>query len=253
MFNRDSPCLLPLREMIEEQAHSTLVLWALDCAERFLWIFEKSCPGDLRPREMLTLCHQWKVGEIKMPLAKQTILQAHRAATQAADFPAAQAAARAVCHACASIHVETHALGLVLYGLTALVYEKTPDDVATFADNECAWFMNRLSFWAREAPHHEHLLAPFLTRPGKTNKKTKENQFGKQEKELSTQAQPFFSSSLSIKYMASSKALILRATKVICDPSLSAFSLPSRVFDTSWSLCSREAICRLASRRSSFA
>lgn len=54
------------------------------------------------------------------PLKK--LIQTHQAAKETQN-PYAQAAARAVGHAAATIHVETHALGVIFYGLTALTYK----------------------------------------------------------------------------------------------------------------------------------
>lgn len=125
-FSRNSPEIKPLRELVEQQTHKTLILWTLDCAPRFVELFEKYYPTDPRPRECLELGRLWSRGEVKMPEAKKAILAAHHAATAAEENPTAQAAARAVGHAVATVHVETHALGLVFYGLTALIYEEQP-------------------------------------------------------------------------------------------------------------------------------
>lgn len=170
LFSRNSQCLQPLRNLIEKQTHKVLVLWALDCAPRFLEIFEKDFPNDTRPRELMELAWLWAKGNIKMPVAKKAIHAAHNAAAEAENCPAAQAAARAVGHAAATIHVETHGLGLVFYGLTALVYRENPDNMEEFAAKECEWFFNRLKYW--EANFHSvHMeWAAFLQREDVPNK-----------------------------------------------------------------------------------
>ena len=160
LFSRDSACIQPLRSLVEKQTHKALFLWALDCAPRFLAIFEADYPADTRPRDLLDVAMAWARGEVKMPLAKKAIHAAHDAATAAEESPAAQAAARAIGHAAATIHVETHALGVVFYGLTALVYGEKPDDVDTFAAQECAWFYERLKYW--EA-HYASVTMPWAS------------------------------------------------------------------------------------------
>lgn len=145
-FSRNSPEIKPLRELVEQQTHKTLILWTLDCAPRFVELFEKYYPTDPRPRECLELGRLWSRGEVKMPEAKKAILAAHHAATAAEENPTAQAAARAVGHAVATVHVETHALGLVFYGLTALIYEEQPTDQAEFVETELANFYQKLLY-----------------------------------------------------------------------------------------------------------
>lgn len=170
LFSRESACIQPIRELVEEQNHRTLVLWALDCAPRFLEIFEASYPCEKRPRELIGIAAAWARGEIKMPLAKKAILAAHAAAAAAGEHPAAQAAARAVAHAAATIHVETHALGVVFYGLTALVYSAGPQNAEAVADQACRWFYERLLYWQANAEQTERKWAPFLLRDDVPNK-----------------------------------------------------------------------------------
>jgi hypothetical protein len=125
-----------------------LVAWALDCAARPLAFFEDRVPAELRPREAVIVSRMWAQGEIKMPLARHAILQAHAAAAEAGRRdPLAEAAARAVGHACATIHAETHALGLVFYWLTAVVRECAPQERERREREELLWFTERLLYW----------------------------------------------------------------------------------------------------------
>ena len=162
LFSRESAYIQPLRSLIEKQTHKTLVLWALDCSPRFLDIFEKDFPNEQRPRELIVIAKQWAKGEVKMPVAKKAIHAAHNAATDAEGYPAAQAAARAIGHAAATIHVETHALGIVFYGLTALVYDEKPDDFDAFVTKECDWFLDRLKYWEANYDKVDMTWASFL-------------------------------------------------------------------------------------------
>lgn len=169
LFTRESECIQPLRKLVEKQSHKTLVVWALDCSLRFLDIYEKYYPNETRLQELIQIAKSWAKGDIKMPIVKKAILAVHHVASEA-DIPQAQAAARSIAHAAASIHVETHALGVVFYGLTALVYENKPEDIECYAEEQCQWFYDKLVYWEENIHHLNTTWAPFLmdeTRPNK--------------------------------------------------------------------------------------
>lgn len=165
LYSRKSECIQPLRLLMEEQTHRVLVAWALDCAKRPLAFFETRIPLDYRPREAIVVSRMWAQGEIKMPLARRAILRAHAAAGEAGKRePLAEAAARAVGHACATIHAETHALGLVFYWLTAAVRACAPEEREQRESEELLWFTERLIYWRDNidewnAPWTDFLLA----------------------------------------------------------------------------------------------
>ena len=71
-----------------EPAGKIARLFACDCAERVLPIFEKSSPGDMRPRQAIETSRRFANG-----LATQAELEAARAAAWAAAWDAADAAA----------------------------------------------------------------------------------------------------------------------------------------------------------------
>ncbi len=147
LFDRKSECLAPLRALIEEQKHRTLAMWAIECAVPYVALFEARAPGDPRVREVLEKGAQWMRGEIKMPEAKAAIHAAHRAAAEAERDPVACAAGRAVGHAAATVHVETHALGLAFYGLTARVYAAAPGRADAEVAMEIRRLYDRLLYW----------------------------------------------------------------------------------------------------------
>jgi hypothetical protein len=89
LVTRESPCLQPIRELIEEQKHRTLVLWTIDCAPHVLSVFETRYPDDPRPRAAYNAAKAWARGEIKMPTAKRAAHEAHHAATAVCNDPAA--------------------------------------------------------------------------------------------------------------------------------------------------------------------
>ena len=170
LFSRESTCIQPLRTLIEQQKHRTLIAWVLDCAPRILDLFEKKYPEDQRPRQALEIAAAWARGDVKMPIAKKAIHAAHNAAASVEGDNVAQAAARAVGHAAATVHVETHALGLVFYGLTAFVYASDPNEADTVIERELTWFYDRLLYWEANIDKLDTTWATFLMRDDVPNK-----------------------------------------------------------------------------------
>lgn len=171
LVTRESACLQPIRELIEKQKHRTLVLWCIECAERVLRIFEEKYPQDKRPREAVEAAKAWARGEIKMHVAKKAAHAAHNAATAVAEEnPAACAAARAMGHVVGTVHVETHAMGLVMYGITAFVYAAEQKDADDVIAKECNWLYDRLLYWEANIDKVDTKWASFLLKDDVPNK-----------------------------------------------------------------------------------
>ena len=170
LVTRQSDCLQPMLALIEEQNHRTLVLWSLDCARHVLPVFEMRFSDDPRPAKAIEAAEKWARGEIKMPEAKKAAHAAHNAASDVEYDAGACAAARAMGHAIGTVHVETHAIGVVMYGITAFVYaagNQTADEVIA---RECNWFYDRLVYWQTEGEKVKGPWAPFLLREDVPNK-----------------------------------------------------------------------------------
>lgn len=142
--NADSPYIVSLMRLIETQSKVTIANWGVPYAEKhILPIFEKAFPNDIRPRAALSAARDWLSGKIKLPVAKKIILDCHAAARDVENNPAAQAAARTVGQAAATIHTPTHSLGLAFYGAAAIAYDRvgineTPEVYDKIAAEECA-------------------------------------------------------------------------------------------------------------------
>jgi hypothetical protein len=136
---------------METLTHRTLILWGFDCADRFLTIFKDFYPDDNRPQIAVEVASKWSKGEIKMPTARSAILSCHQAANESNDNLVAQAAARAVGHAASIVHVQTHAFGLVIYGLTALIYQNKLKTQQETTSKELLWFHDKLLYWKENA------------------------------------------------------------------------------------------------------
>lgn len=120
LFSRESPCLQELLAQICLQTHRTLVIWAFACVEKPLRRLQERYPQETRPERAVALCREWAQGKCKMPQAKQALLAVHAMAKELSD-PVDIALCHAIGQACATVHVETHAIGLALYELTAIV------------------------------------------------------------------------------------------------------------------------------------
>ena len=103
---------------LDEQDHKTLVLWAADCAEHVLPLFERTHPNDDRPRKALEAGRAWVDGLIPMSAARAAAFASHAAARDS-DSATARAAARAAGHAAATAHVASHARHAATYAVTA--------------------------------------------------------------------------------------------------------------------------------------
>ena len=169
LFSRQSECLHSLKKLIEQQKHRTLVLWALDCAKIPLAQFEEKYPRESRPREALELSEAWSRGKVKMPIAKRAILDAHAVAKEIDDREYG-ALCHAIGHAGGTVHVETHALGLPIYELTALVLRFGRDGYREPASEKIGYYCERLVYWQENIDKLEREWADFLlddTRPNK--------------------------------------------------------------------------------------
>ena len=116
-----------------------LTVWAADCAEHVLGLFEARQPRDGRPRKAVAAARAWARGEIKCGAARTAALSAHAAARAATD-PAAIAAARACGHAAATAHVATHSRAAADYARKAV----TLAAAAAATAKELAWQKRRL-------------------------------------------------------------------------------------------------------------
>jgi hypothetical protein len=161
LFSRDSQCLQELIELIQLQNHRTLVMWALDCAKLPLEQFEAKYPNELAPRTCLELCESWARGKIKMPLAKQAILNSHAVAKKIYDIEYG-ALCHAIGHAGATVHVETHAFGLPAYELTAIVLKYGKDNFPKPVGEKINYYYNRLLYWQKNSENQGLDWANFL-------------------------------------------------------------------------------------------
>lgn len=175
LFSRDSECLQDLIKLIELQSHRTIVMWAFDCAEMPLEQFEAKYPNEHRPRICLELCEDWARGKIKMHVAKRAILDSHAVAKEINDMEYG-ALCHAIGHAGATVHVETHALGLAFYELTAIVLRYEKDNFTEPVIDKINYYYNRLLYWQENTDKLNLDWAAFLLDDSRPNKEKLLNQ-----------------------------------------------------------------------------
>jgi len=93
-------------------------MWAADCAERVLGIFEAEAPGDLRPRAAIARTRAFARGELGVAGEIRRRF-ANGGAAREVSTPSAVAAARAAGQAASVCHMGAHALGAAAYAAKA--------------------------------------------------------------------------------------------------------------------------------------
>ena len=160
LFTRESKCLKQLLELIRMQKHKTLVLWAFCCVEELIKIYNFKYHNDFRPTIAYETCKKWASGEIKMKEAKRCILECHSIAKEIDDEYYI-----AICHAIgqglSTVHVETHAIGLVMYELTSIVL-KNRDNYYEKVNDKINWYIKILKYFEDNVDNTQNKWASFL-------------------------------------------------------------------------------------------
>lgn len=113
---------IPIATLVSKSDHKVLGMWAADCAERVLPLFEARYPNDDRPRKAIAALREWvRTGVFTMAGVRSSSLAAHAAARVVKEWDdAARSAARSAGQAIATAHVARHALGAAVYAATAV-------------------------------------------------------------------------------------------------------------------------------------
>ncbi|MEU6657825.1 putative immunity protein [Streptomyces sp. NPDC046821] len=123
--------------------HHLLALWAADCAEHVLGLFEVARPEDPRPREAIEHARAWVRGEVKMMQARAAGGHAMGAARDLRG--AARHAAYAAGQAAVVAHVAAHELGAAAYAIKAVRAAAPKGESAEAAGRlECQWQRDQL-------------------------------------------------------------------------------------------------------------
>ena len=128
---------------LQDADHRLLALWAADCAEHVLPLFEQARPMDDRPQRAIDLGRAWARGEIPWAEARTAAGHANAAARDLRG--AARHAAYAAGQAAAVGHVAAHELGAAAYAIRAARAAAPQEETAAEAGRlECRWQRSRL-------------------------------------------------------------------------------------------------------------
>lgn len=135
-------------QTLSEAERRIVAIWAADCVERVLGLFEAEAPSDSRPRDAIARTRAFGRGELDVAEEIRRRF-ARGGAARAVSAPAAIAAARAAGQAAAVPHMGAHALGGAAYAATAagLAARENPDAVS----EEIHWQLSSMSVDARTA------------------------------------------------------------------------------------------------------
>lgn len=133
---------------LQDDDHRRLAMWAADCAEHVLHLFEQAGPMDDRPRRAIDLGRAWARGEITWAEARTAAGHANAAARDLRG--AARYAAYAAGQAAAVGHVAAHELGAAAYAIRAARATAPEDEGEAAGRLECQWQRARLPQEIRE-------------------------------------------------------------------------------------------------------
>jgi hypothetical protein len=132
---------------LSEDDRRVLAVWAADCAERALPLFETRAPSDARPRDAIDGLRAFGRGEKRIGELRTLAVRAHAAARDI-DDPVAVAAARAAGHAAAVAHMGAHARGALAYAAKAAALA-APHNPRAISD-EVQWALGHASPTVRD-------------------------------------------------------------------------------------------------------
>ena len=127
---------------LQDADHHRLALWAAECAQHVLPLFEAVQPNDDRPRRAIELARAWTRGEVTMTQARTAAGFANAAARELSGAP--RYAAYAAGQAAAVAHVAAHQLGAAAYALKAAQAAAPKGESASAGRAECQWQREQL-------------------------------------------------------------------------------------------------------------
>ena len=135
-------------QSLSEHDRRLVAMWAADCAEHVLPLFEAEAPDDDRPRDAIARARAFGRGELDAAGEIRRRFVAGRAAN-VVKSPSAIAAARAAAQASGVAHMGAHALGAAAYAVRA-AREAAPDP-AVASEDEIRWQLDAMSAEVEEA------------------------------------------------------------------------------------------------------
>jgi hypothetical protein len=122
---------------LQDSDNHLLAIWAADCAQHVLYLFEEIQPNDDRPHRAIDSARAWARGEIAMSQSRTAGGHAMAAARELDG--AARYAAFAAGQAAVVAHVAAHELGAAAYAIKAARAATLEGQVKDAAFLECEW------------------------------------------------------------------------------------------------------------------
>lgn len=138
------PRLVTIRRggTLTDEDHVLLALWAAECAEHVLPLFEAERPDDARPREAIAAIRAWTRGEL--PMMQSRAAGGHAMGAARPLTGAARNAAYAAGQAGVVAHVAAHELGAAAYAIRAVRASVPEADAEGAGRAECRWQREQL-------------------------------------------------------------------------------------------------------------
>lgn len=138
------PRLVTVRRggLLTDADHRLLALWAAECAEHVLGLFEVERPDDDRPRRASEAARSWAAGDMAMMETRAVGGHAMGAARDLRGAP--RFAAYAAGQAAVVAHVAEHDLGAAAYAIKAAAAAAGPGGAEAGRAAECRWQRDRL-------------------------------------------------------------------------------------------------------------
>ena len=128
--------------ILQDSDHHLLAIWAADCAQHVLHLFEEIQPKDDRPRQAIEQIRAWARGEIRMSQSRAAGGHAMAAARELSG--AARYAAYAAGQAAVVAHVAAHELGAAAYAIKAVRAAVPKREMESAGRRECQWQREQL-------------------------------------------------------------------------------------------------------------
>lgn len=133
---------------LQDSDHRLLAIWAADCAQHVLHLFESVQPDDPRPRQAIEAVRLWTRGELKMMETRAA--GGHAMAAGRALNGAARHAAFSAGQAAVTAHVAAHELGAAAYAIKAARAAAVEGRTEEAGRIECEWQRAQLPSEIRE-------------------------------------------------------------------------------------------------------
>jgi hypothetical protein len=144
------PRLITVRRggTLSDSDHHLLAVWAADCADHVLALFERARPEDARPRRAIEMARAWTRGEVSMTESRTAAGHANGAARDLVGAP--RFAAYAAAQAANVAHVAAHDLGAAAYAIKAVRAAAQAAASEAAGRRECQWQRDQLPVAIRE-------------------------------------------------------------------------------------------------------